>query len=363
MRRKGTTMQDVAKAAGVSQSTVSMILNGKSSGFPHTTVENVLAAAAALQYNFRGAVTPAGDTVLVIATQLTNPFYTAIIQEMDRFAAKHNIRVTAACTYHDPALESAYLSTAIKRHYMGVVFLYPPDNQELYVTHGPQIPIVTVCDRRSRQGDIVELNNFEAGVLAARHLLELGHKNIAVLSSTSVRSTTSRATRVAGVLSEVRKVLSEDHLLILSGNSGSTDMLQEKSSHYQMGHTLAQNKKIFQRNITGLICVNDLVAYGAMDALISRGYRIPEDFSVIGSDNLLFSSMPQVSLTTIEHHPYIVAQSALTTLLNRTHMSVTNQSASSTARFQVQCQPNLIIRRSTGPARTGTLPGMPGPRF
>lgn len=82
-----------------------------------------------------------------------------------------------------------------------------------------------------------------------------------------------------------------------------------------------------------------------------------------GSDNLLFSSMPQVSLTTIEHHPYIVAQSALTTLLNRTHMSVTNQSASSTARFQVQCQPNLIIRRSTGPARTGMLPGMPGPRF
>ena len=194
-------------------------------------------------------------------------------------------------------------------------------------------------------------------------LFELGHKNIAVLSSTSVRSTTSRATRVAGVLSEVRKVLSEDHLLILSGNSGSTDMLQEKSSHYQMGHTLAQNKKIFQRNITGLICVNDLVAYGAMDALISRGYRIPEDFSVIGSDNLLFSSMPQVSLTTIEHHPYIVAQSALTTLLNRTHMSVTNQSASSTARFQVQCQPNLIIRHSTGPARTGMLPGMPGPRF
>ena len=253
---------------------------------------------------------------------------------------------------------------ALEHHYLGVIFLYPPDNDAAYANANTRIPIVTICDRSSHvTGDIVELNNFEAGVLAARHLLELGHKNIAVLSSTYVRSTTSRATRVAGVLSEVRKVLSEDHLLILSGNSGSTDMLQEKSSHYQMGHTLAQNKKIFQRNITGLICVNDLVAYGAMDALISRGYRIPEDFSVIGSDNLLFSSMPQVSLTTIEHHPYIVAQSALTTLLNRTHMSVTNQSASSTARFQVQCQPNLIIRHSTGPARTGMLPGMPGPRF
>ena len=107
----------------------------------------------------------------------------------------------------------------------------------------------------------------------------------------------------------------------------------------------------------GIICVNDMVAYGAMDALIYRGYRIPEDFSVIGLDNLLFSGMPQVSLTSTERHPHIVAQSALTTPLNRTHMSVTNQSASSAARFQVQCQPNLIIRRSTGPVRTRPLPG------
>ena len=365
MRTKGVTMQDVAKAAGVSQSTVSMILNQKSSSFPTTTIEKVLAAATALNYQFRRtAPPPSNSTVLVIAVQTTNPYYSAMIQGIDRAAITQSISIITACSYHNPALESAYLQMALEHHYLGVIFLYPPDNDAAYANANTRIPIVTICDRSSHvTGDIVELNNFEAGVLTARHLLELWHKNIAVLSSTSVRSTTSRATRVAGVLSEVRKVLSEDHLLILSGNSGSTDMLQEKSSHYQMGHTLAQNKKIFQRNITGLICVNDLVAYGAMDALISRGYRIPEDFSVIGSDNLLFSSMPQVSLTTIEHHPYIVAQSALTTLLNRTHMSVTNQSASSTARFQVQCQPNLIIRHSTGPARTGMLPGMPGPRF
>ena len=83
---------------------------------------------------------------------------------------------------------------------------------------------------------------------------------------------------------------------------------------------MAQNKKIFQNDITGLICVNDLMAYGVMDALIAKGYRIPEDFSVIGSDNLLFSGMSRVSLTSIEHHTDILAQSALTTLLNRTRM-------------------------------------------
>lgn len=355
MRRKSTTMQDVARAAGVSQPTVSMILNGKLSGFPAATVENVLAAASALQYNFRGTSAPTGDTVLVMATQLTNPFYTAIIQEMDRFAARHALRVTAACTYHDPARERAYLITAVKQHYLGVVFLYPPDDQELYAAHGAQIPIVTVCDRRSRQGDIVELNNFQAGALAAEHLLELGHTNIAILTHSSDRSNTPRAERVAGALSKITPVLSQDHLLMLTSNSSRSGYLEETAFHYHVGYSMAQNKRIFQNNITGLICVNDLMAYGVMDALIAQGYRIPEDFSVIGSDNLLFSGMSRVSLTSIEHHTDILAQSALTTLMNRTRMLEDNQISSAAARFQVQCQPSLVIRESTGVARSGPL--------
>lgn len=80
MRTKGVTMQDVAKAAGVSQSTVSMILNQKSSSFPTTTIEKVLAAATALNYQFRRtAPPPSNSTVLVIAVQTTNPYYSAMI--------------------------------------------------------------------------------------------------------------------------------------------------------------------------------------------------------------------------------------------------------------------------------------------
>ena len=119
-----------------------------------------------------------------------------------------------------------------------------------------------------------------------------------------------------------------------------------------MGYSLAQSKKLYQGNITGLICVNDMLAYGVMNALIEKGYRIPEDFSVIGSDNLLFSNMPGISLTTIEHYPDVIAQSALTTLLNR--IRLTGSTMSST-RFQVQCQPTLLVRGSTGPVRTHGL--------
>ncbi len=356
MCAKNATMRDIAKAADVSQSTVSMILNGKSASFPTATIERVLNTAAAMNYTYRRpAPVPTNSTILVITVQFTNPYYAAMLHGIDRAAKTQNINVVTACTYHDPATEEMLLQMAIDHKYMGVIFVYPPDNEEFFLRAKVRIPIVTICDRASNvAGDIVELNNFHAGVLAARHLLDQGHVKIAVLTHSSDRSTTSRATRVAGILSEIKQVLPEDHMLLLSGNNSKSGYLTENSFHYHVGYSLAQSKKLYQGNITGIICVNDMLAYGVMDALIEKGYRIPEDFSVIGSDNLLFSSMSRVSLTTIEHYPDVVAQSALTTLLNR--VRIPGASLSST-RFQVQCQPSLIVRGSTGPVRSHDLEG------
>ena len=357
MRSKGTTMRDIAKAADVSQSTVSMILNGKSSSFPAATIEKVLNTAAAMNYSYHRAVpTPSSNTVLVITVQLTNPYYAAMQQSVDRAATSQSINVFTACSYHDPENEATFLQMAIDQNLLGVIFLYPPDNEEAFQRARSRIPVVTICDRSSNiDGDIIELNNFRAGALAAKHLLDLGHVNIAVLTHSSDRSTTSRATRVAGILSEIKQVLPEDHLLLLTGNNSKSGYLTEKSFHYHVGYTLAQNKRLYTSNITGLICVNDMLAYGVMDALIEKGYRIPEDFSVIGSDNLLFSGMSRVSLTTIEHHPDVIAESALTTLLNRVRMA----SSYASTRFQVQCQPSLLVRGSTGPVRTTELAETP----
>ena len=353
MCAKKTTMRDIAKAANVSQSTVSMILNGKSASFPAATIEKVLKTAAAMNYSLpQTPASFAGSTVLVITVQLTNPYYAAMQQGVDRAAFPHSINVITACSYHDPALEASFLQMAVSLNLLGVIFLYPPDNFEAFQSTRTQITIVNVFDRSSEvPGDIVELNNFEAGVLTARHLLNLGHTNIAVLSHASDRITTSRATRVAGILAEIRQALSEEHLLLLTGNNSQTRYLKENSLHYHVGYSLAQNQKIYQNNITGLICVNDMLAYGVMDALAEKGYRIPEDFSVVGSDNLLFSGMSCVSLTTVEHRPDLVAETALATLLNRLQM----RTSLGTTSFQTKCQPTLIPRGSTGPVRSDPL--------
>lgn len=353
MCAKRVTMVDIAKAANVSQSTVSLILNGKSSSFPSATIEKVINTASAMNYSFRPAASNSSKTVLVISVQSTNPYYATMQQGIDRAAASKKINVVTACTYHDPAAEADFLEMALAQNYMGIIFLYPPDNIEAFNRVRIQIPIVTICDKTSNiSGDIVELNNFEAGVLTAKHLLDLGHTGIAVLTNTADKDTGSRATRVAGILSQIRQVLPEDRLLLLSANCSRTGYLSENSFHYQVGYSLAQNKRLYKNSITGLVCVNDMLAYGVMDALAAKGYEIPKHFSVVGSDNLLFSGMDRVSLTTIEVYPEVIAQTALTTLLNRVQMN----SSWGTARFQVQCQPNLVIRGSTGPARTTPLP-------
>ena len=354
MKTKGVTMKDIALEAGVSQSAVSMILNQKTDSFPVETIEKVLATAAKMNYNFRSVPKATSSDILVLAPQMTSPYFAFMLQSIDRSAIPQGFHVVSACTYHSPEVEENFLQMAVKQNFLGIIFLYPPDNVPAFRNAAPRIPIVTICDRPNWvSGDIIELNNFDAGIMAARHLLDLGHTNIAVMTSSSDRSTTSRATRVAGIIDEVRKAVGEDHLLILTNNnSGWKGVLEKASFHYQAGYSLAQNKRIFQNGITGIICVNDLMAYGAMDALVRMGYRIPEDFSVIGSDNLLYSNMPQISLTSIEHHPDIVAQSALTTLLNRTHMSPSSQPVGAAAQFHVRCQPSLVVRGSTGPVRT-----------
>lgn len=346
-------MRDIAAAAGVSQSTVSMILNQKSNSFPPATVEKVLSAAAAMNYQFhRGTPTTSSKNVLVISVTPSNPYFTSMLHSIDHDALEQQITTVVAFTYHNPDIEANCVQMALDQRFMGIIYLFPPDNEAAFQEASRRIPIVTICDKANNiPGDIVELNNFEAGILAARHLLSLGHTHIAVFTSSSDRASTSRATRVAGVLSEIRKSVPEDHLMVITGNSSLDSILEDKSFYYQMGRSLARSKKLLQSDITGVICLNDLMAYGVMDTLVEKGYRVPEDFSVIGSDNNLYSSLSRVSLTTIELHLDIVARSALSTLLSRARISANGQSALNAARFQVYCEPTLVVRGSTGPAR------------
>ena len=263
MSGKRVTMRDIAEMAGVSQSAVSMILNQRYDAFPEETVQRVLEAAKSANYQMRKRTGRAARSrhILAITVQVTNPYYAEMLQSLDRAAIAQGIRITAVSTYHHPELEADALDMAIRQHYLGVIFLYPADGTEAYERANAQIPIVTICDKSSRvHGDIVEMNHFEAGAIAADHLISMGHRRIAVLSHASDRNTTAGATRLAGILAEIRKHGDQQPPLILTHADSWSNMLNETSYHYQTGFDLAQDPQNAEKGITGLNCLNQLMA-------------------------------------------------------------------------------------------------------
>ena len=349
-KRKNVTMADVAKRANVSQPTVSMILSGRhASSFPSSTAERVLTAARELGYlSGRGDGIPRSRQILVLAVTVTNPYYSTMVHSIERLIQDTEFRILVCDTYHIPEVETAYLDFAVQAKYAGVIFLYPPDNPEAFHAVSHNLPVIAICDRTSNmKPDIVELDNRLSGALAAEHLLSLGHRKLAFLSN-SPAGNTGRSMRLEGIQSKMRKHGLDGNLLLCIKDDNSADSIQYADYAYRTGRQLALDERIYSSGVTGLICVDDMLAFGAMDALLERGYRIPRDFSIIGFDNLLYSGFSRISLTTIDHRMSLVSQSAAELLLHRIRNPLCEAgSESGLARFKFECAPTLVVRGST----------------
>lgn len=112
---------------------------------------------------------------------------------------------------------------------------------------------------------------------------------------------------------------------------------------HRTGYTLAR-RCMAERDITAFVAVNDMVAYGVLDAILESGARVPEDYSLCGFDNIYPSHFSRVGLTTVEHHIAEKGRSALEMLHNR----ITSGPGCSITRVEVM--PELVVRSSTGPA-------------
>ena len=350
-RNKNVTMNDVAKLAGVSQSTVSLILNGKAgSAFPQETIDRVIAAAKTLNYRMKATtryIKPAlYENIMVLAVKTTNPYYSGMLHSIESEAVPKGYRVISCNTYHDPELEARYLQMAIDQKNTCVIFLYPPDNLEAFHEAANLLPVIAICDRASRlDTDIVELDNNKAGVLVAEHLISLGHRKIALITHPP-EGNTGRRERIEGIQSVLGKHGVD--LMIHMRESDPRESLEDVYFDYHVGYELAQDSKLYNNGITAFICINDMFAYGFIEALLEKKYRIPEDYSVISFDNLLYSGFSTIGLTTIDHHMELVGRYAIGVMLQKINAaSRTNSDADKWARFKVECPPSLVIRNST----------------
>ena len=348
---KKVTLKDIAAQAGLSPASVSMILNRRSiDRFNAETVQNVFALAESMGYKSSkektyALIKPSDTLIVIVCPSLFNPFYTTIIQGIEIAARKKGYVTSVRTTYWDTDTERFIIEQARKFNVAGVIFAMIPQQPQLAYELSKHVPVVAIGDRR---GDLelatVDMNNFTAGQLIGRHLTELGHKHIAYLSTTLNDQHTSRVRRCQGL--ENVCAAANVRLKVFTKEITPDYELSHVDVEYTTGYELTCKCLEQSPETTAIVTINDMVGYGAYNALHDKGLRIPEDISICGFDNIFPSHLAGVELTTIDNSLTDCGKSAFKLLQEEIASYEHHGKFQSITHVEYKCR--LIARSSSG---------------
>ena len=255
------TLRDIAEATGVSTASVSMILNGKSlERFSSQRVASVLAEAERIGYRTPSARC-ASKQIAILSPSVSNPYHTTMISGIDAAASAAGYQTAIYNTYWNPRTESHLLDTLDFSRVAGIIFAMTPTQPAKVRELSRRVPIVAVGDRVTDCGiDTVDVDNFGAAQLVAKHLIGLGHKRIAYLSTALNEHHISRMRRAQGLQEAYRMWCPEGSVTICSHVNSLEAEISTPDLEYRSGMELAY-KCLRNDKITGIVAINDMVAY------------------------------------------------------------------------------------------------------
>ena len=164
-----------------------------------------------------------------------------------------------------------------------------------YVDRGRAVADDPVCvinnQNEKLDVDAVELDNSKLGRIMARHLLDLGHKHVAYIAPPLTVRQKQRSKRVEGFMKEFREAGLGDNVVIKAANESIDKDVPGIDSEYRIGYDLTKELLAEERDLTAIVGLNDMIAFGILDALYDEKYKVPGDMSVMGCDNTLFAKM------------------------------------------------------------------------
>ena len=333
------TSRDVAARAGVSQSTVSLVLTGHPRArIAATTRERVLAAARDLGYRpnllARGLVKRRSFAIGVVAPSLDNPFFSGIVSGADRVATESGYGVLLCDAREVPA--HVHLQRLRDRQVDGV--LVAPS-----VAENPEARAllegmnVVVMDAPEGALPGVPSDADSAGAQAARHLLSLGHRRMAFLGPASPAHTfRARERGFVRTLREAGIALTSEALrrvpaTVRGGEEGMAALLSGGCPP------------------SAVFCVNDLVAVGALKACAVSGLHVPDEISILGCDDIELARYVSPELSTIRIPVREIGARAARLLLRAIEGDASTRSPSPHA-LSRPVAVQLVVRETTGPA-------------
>ena len=269
----------MAEKAGVSQATVSMILNRRSNvSFSAETVEKVECAARELGYELPHrkikSNTRKEKLIVVLCPTLTSPYYVLLLQGIESVAYEKGYGVFTCNTQRDAGLEEKYLRMISTMDPQGIIYACNPhpDFQKKVEELARRIPLVIISNKeKTTTVDAINQDNTMVGRLMARHLLDLGHRDVAFITPPLTRRQWQRSRRVDGFVKEYEKEVLAGHVFIKSAYESFDRTLPKMDSEYSMGYQLTMELLKEDRNFTAIAGQNDMMALGAIDALDHSG--------------------------------------------------------------------------------------------
>jgi LacI family transcriptional regulator len=338
---KTPTIRDVAQRAGVSVATASNVVNG-ARPVGEASRRKVLEAIAALDYRLdRAASALRGRSTRLIGMvvpDITNVFFASLVHGVETLAERDGYDLLIVSTSEDAASERRRIEALIGRRIDGLIVV-PADDESMTAlkgVDGSRLPPTVLVDRAAESPgfDTVRADGFAGGYAAARCLLDLGHRDIAVLTHSKRLDNIEQ--RIAGC----RRALSEASL------DGRARVLYG-------GHDLESLRGAIELELnradrpTAIFALTNVCALASIKAARGLGLEIPGDVSIVGFDDFDWMSALSPYLTTVAQPVDDFASTAWRLLMRR----LKGDAESGVERIELPC--TLKVRESTGPAVPG----------
>ena len=332
-----TRMKDIARDLGVSVITISKVLRNHPDVGDETR-ERVLARVKELDYrpNLAARSLVTGRTYLVglVVPDLLHPFFAEIAKSLSEALRQSGYYLIVSSSDEDPDLEEQEINQLLARRLDTLIIASCRSTVELFFRIEKQKTPYVLIDRSlpGLAANFVGVDDEAVGMLATKHLIEMGCKRIAHIRGPQTSPGNRRVEGYKRALTQSSLKLIDDY--IITEPKGDVETRQRGAE--AMRQLLA-----LEPRPDAVFCFNDPMAMGAMNYALDQGVRIPEDIAIIGCGNLHYDDALSVPLSSIDQHSRRIGQEAARIALAILNSKIPPKPES------VVLQPELVVRKST----------------
>jgi len=336
-KEKSVSLKDLAASLKLSPTTVSLVLNSAptADSIPQATQDRVFEAARNLKYRpnhiARSLRAQRTHTVGVLIPEMSDGYSATVLSGVEEKLLEEGYFYFVVSHWHREEIIERHSRFFVDRCVEGILAVDTPQNHQTF------LPVVSISGHDDTKGVTnIVLNHEQAGLLAVEHLVKLGHKKIAVIKGQTFSSDTKvrwNAVREAAARFEIPIKTTLVSQLVGTNPTPETGYVAAKE-------LLAKNS-----DFTALLAFNDISAIGAIRALREAGYKVPQDISVIGFDDIYAAEFHHPSLTTIRQPLKEMGILGAEYLLKKIRENANDEFPAN-----VIVEPELIVRQSTARA-------------